>query len=156
MAIQLKNVIGSAKHRGWRFALTGDECRFCFSINQENIWLQDGVPIPTKPMKTIASPKRMLTVFWSPLGFPVIQSRWKGVCLNGVYFCWNIVPNIQEKRPSDRVEDGRRKLVLPVDNASVHTARDTIDFMRQNPLKRPHTRHFHRISRHQPFPFLER
>jgi histone-lysine N-methyltransferase SETMAR len=139
MAIRLKNVIASAKHRGWRYFLTGDESWFYFSIDQENIWLPEGIPIPTRPKKTIASPKRMLTVFWSPLGFPVIQCLPKGFRFTGEYFCSNILREIQEKRPNDRAEDGRRKLVLHFDNAAVHTARDTIDLMQRIRMKRaPH------------------
>jgi hypothetical protein len=86
MAIELKNVIESVKYRVWRYLLTGDESWFYFSIDHDNIWLQDGVPIPTRPKKTISSPKRMLTVFWSPLGFPVIQSLPKRVRFTGEYF----------------------------------------------------------------------
>jgi hypothetical protein len=156
MGIELKNVIESAKHRGWRSFVTGDEFWFSSSLDHENIWLRDGVPIPTRPKKTIASPTRMLTVFWSPLSFPVIQSLPKGVYCTGEYFCSNILRDIQKKRPGDRAEDRRRKLMLHFDNASVHTARGTIDFMRRNCLKRPHTRRSHKIWRHQTSTFFEK
>jgi hypothetical protein len=149
MAIELENGIESAEHQRWRYLLTGDESWFYFSIDHENIWLQDGVQIPTRPKKTISSAKRMLTVFWSSLGFSVIQSLPKGVPFTGENFCSTIIREIQEKRPGDRAEDGRRKLMLHFDNASVHTARDTMDFMRRPRVKRAHTRRSQQIWLHQ-------
>jgi hypothetical protein len=71
-AIELKKVLCSAKHHGWRYIVTGDESWFYFTINPDHAWVPEGAVTPTRSRLTINSPKRMLIVFWSPLGFSLV------------------------------------------------------------------------------------
>jgi hypothetical protein len=68
IAIELKKVLLSAKHRGWRYILTGNESWFYFNINHDKIWIQETDLLPTRVRQTISSPKRMPTTFWSHSG----------------------------------------------------------------------------------------
>jgi hypothetical protein len=69
-AIELKKRLCSAKHYGWRYIITGDESWFYFTVNPDRVRVPEGAVAPTRSRQTISSPKQMLTVFWSPLGFP--------------------------------------------------------------------------------------
>jgi hypothetical protein len=78
----------------------------------------------------------MLTVFWSPLGFSLVQILPKGGHFNARYFCENIIAEIDRIRPASTAEDARRKIVLHFDNASPHTAAVSLDFLRSNRMRR--------------------
>jgi histone-lysine N-methyltransferase SETMAR len=136
MAIELQQMVRLAKHRSWRYFLTGDESWFYFAIDHDHMWLPEGAHAPTRPRRTIASPKRMLTVFWSPLGFSLVEILPKGERFNAEYFCLQILAGIVDRRPVETAEDMKRKMVLHFDNASPHTARLSSDYMNHNRLKR--------------------
>jgi hypothetical protein len=89
-AIELKQVLASAKHRSWRYFLTDDESWFCFSSDHDHMWVAEGEKPPTRTWQTAASPKRMLTVFWSPLGFCLVEILPKGARFDAQYFCSEI------------------------------------------------------------------
>jgi histone-lysine N-methyltransferase SETMAR len=135
-AIELKKVLCRAKHDGWRYFLTGDESWFYFDNYPDHAWVAEGATAPIRPRQTIASPKRMLTVFWSPLGFSLVQILPKGEHFNARYFCENIIAEIDRIRPASTAEDARRKIVLHFDNASPHTAAVSLDFLRSNRMRR--------------------
>jgi hypothetical protein len=42
-------------------------------MNHDHMWLPDGADGPNQSKQTAAIPKWMLTVFWSPFGFPVVK-----------------------------------------------------------------------------------
>jgi hypothetical protein len=111
-AIHSKKILLSAKHRGWRYILTGDESWFYFIINHDHIWLPGEALTPTGPRQTINTPKRTPARFWSPLGFPLVQLLLKGQHFNAGYFCENILQEINQNRPAATADDGRRNIVL--------------------------------------------
>ena len=135
-AIALRKVICSAKRRGWRYLLTGDESWFYFMNNPDHAWVPEGTAVPTRPRQTISSPKRMLIVFWSPLGFRLVRMLPKGVHLDAHYFCTNILAEIDRIRPAATTEDARRNVLLHFDNASPHTATATVNFLGSHRMKR--------------------
>jgi hypothetical protein len=111
-AIHLKKILLSAKHRGWRYIPTGDESLFYFTINHDHIWLSEEALTPIRPRQTINTAKRMLTIFWSPLGFPLVQLLPKGQYFNARYFGENILQEINQNHPAATAENGRRNIVL--------------------------------------------
>jgi histone-lysine N-methyltransferase SETMAR len=138
-AIDLKKVLMSAKHRGWRYILTGDESWFYFNIDHDRIWIPETEPPPTRVRQTVSSLKRMLTIFWSPLGFPLVQLLPKGHHFDADYFCSQIIREIDRIRPTETAEDAKRRLVLHFDNASPHTSTATQEFLHAHRMKRaPH------------------
>jgi hypothetical protein len=67
----------------------------------------------------------MITIFWSPFGFPVIDALPAGENFTGQYLCDNIVPQIAEQRPSDAQQNRGRKFVVHMDNATPHKPKST-------------------------------
>jgi hypothetical protein len=98
------------------------------------MWIPDGGEVPTRPGQTIASPKQMLTVFWSPLGLSLAEILPKGIRFGFYYSCFNILSAIVQNRPSETAEDWRPRMVLHFDNATCQTDKYTIDYLRANQL----------------------
>jgi hypothetical protein len=65
----------------------------------------------------IGSLKAMIIIFWSPLGFPVIQALSPKVTLTSEFFVDAILSHIVAAKPAG---DPGRRLVLHMDNASQH------------------------------------
>jgi hypothetical protein len=107
--IELKKVLCWAKYYAWRYILTGDESWFYFTINLDHAWVPEGAVTPTRSRQTISSPTRMLTVFWSPLGFPFAQILPKGYRFNAEYFWNHILHEIDRIYPATTEEDARRR-----------------------------------------------
>jgi hypothetical protein len=104
-SINLKKILKSAKHRRWHYFLTGNESWFYFTIDHEIIWTRAEVAPPTISKKMINSPKRMVTVFWSPLGFRVIRVLPKWAHFDATYFRDNIVDEINCNHRMGNAED---------------------------------------------------
>jgi hypothetical protein len=136
MAIEFEQVFESAKHRAWWYSLTGDESWFCYTINHNYMWILDGEEVPTRPRRTIASPKRMLVDFWSPLGLSFVQILPKGTHFDFHYFCSNILSAIVQNQLSETPEDWRRRMSLHFNNPTMHAAKCPIDYLRANRLTR--------------------
>jgi hypothetical protein len=84
-------VLQSARHRAWHSFLTGDESWFCFIIDHDHIWIPDGEDVSTLPKRTASRPKRMFTVFWSPLSFSLVEILPKGIHFDASYCCSSIL-----------------------------------------------------------------
>jgi hypothetical protein len=112
-AIHLKKILLSAKYRGWRYILTGEESWFYFTINHDHTWLPEEALSPTPRRQTINPPKRMLTIFWSPLGFPFVQLLPKGRHFNAGYFCERSIKIVQRRVPKMGVETLSDFLTMP-------------------------------------------
>jgi hypothetical protein len=69
--------------------------------------------------------KWLITIFWSPLGFPVIDALPAGEKFTGRDFCDNIAPQIAEQRSSDARQNRSRKFVVHMDNATPQRAKST-------------------------------
>jgi histone-lysine N-methyltransferase SETMAR len=103
------------------------------------MWIPDGEEVLTRPRRMIASPKRMLAVFWSPLGFSLVEIIPKGIRFDSQYFYSNILSAIVQNQPSETSEDRRRRIMVHFDNATPHTTKRTIDELMANRLtRRPH------------------
>jgi hypothetical protein len=56
----------------------------------------------------ISSPKRMVTIFWSPFGFRVIRVLLKEAHFDATYFRDKILNDTEGTRPTGIEEDDRR------------------------------------------------
>jgi hypothetical protein len=68
----------------------------------------------------INSSKAMIVIFWSPLGFPVIQALVPKVTFTSEFFVDAILLHTVAAKPAG---DPGRRMVLQMDNASPHCAR---------------------------------
>jgi hypothetical protein len=78
---------------------------------------------PARVRYIISTPKVLITIFWSRLGFAVIDALPAGKKFTARYFCDNIVPQIAEQRLSDARQNRDRKFVVHMDNATLHRAK---------------------------------
>ena len=80
----------------------------------------------------------MLTVFWNPEGFLVVDLLPEGMHFNSEYFINNILEKIFQITAERRAEC-HRKVTLHFDYARPHTARKVIQYMDVHHMKRaPH------------------
>ena len=91
---QLLEIIQQARHQSWKFFLTGDESWFYFTEDFEIQWLLPDQKPFTRPRRIISTPKRMLTVFWSPLGFRIVEMLPSGNKFNSSYFTESILKKL--------------------------------------------------------------
>jgi hypothetical protein len=106
-SINLKKILKSTKHREWRYFLTGDKYWFYFTIDHKTIWTRAEVAPPTISKKMISSPKRMVTIFWLPLGFRAIRVLPKGAHFDATHFRDNVFYEIDCTRPTGNAENDR-------------------------------------------------
>jgi hypothetical protein len=79
----------------------------------------------------IGSPKAMIIIFWSPLGFPVIQALPSKVTFTSEFFVDAILPHTVAAKPAS---DPFRRLVLHMEGPSWHRARLTARKLQENQI----------------------
>jgi hypothetical protein len=110
--------VGRAKHRGGTHFLTVDESWCWPTIDCQQQWLPSGAEREThQAEKKINSPKAMIIVFWSPVGFPVIWALTPKMTFTVEFFVDDISPDVVAAKPSS---NPKRRLALHVDNDSPH------------------------------------
>jgi hypothetical protein len=72
-------------------------------------------------MAIVSTPKVMVSIFWSPIGFPVIPALLPKTKFSSASFCDDFIPKIIEGTSFDSAKSPR-KLMLPMDNATRHRA----------------------------------
>jgi hypothetical protein len=75
------------------------------STYNEHTWVPKGAATPIPPRQTTSSRKRILTIFWSPLGFAMVEILPKGIPFNATYFCSEVFSEIDQNRPRPAAED---------------------------------------------------
>jgi histone-lysine N-methyltransferase SETMAR len=78
----------------------------------------------------------MLTVFWPPLGFSIVQILPKGHHLKAEYSCNHILHEIDQIYPATTDQDARRKIVFHFDKATPHTATVSLAFLDSHRMRR--------------------
>jgi transposase len=109
------------------------------ATDHEQIWLRPGETLPERLRHTIQDRKIMVTIAWSPLGFPLVMALLKGRTFNPEYYRDNIVAVLTQLQP----EDGGRRLIVHADNARAPTAQRCRTFCEENGL---------RLAPHPPYP----
>lgn len=132
---QLLEVIAQARHQSWAFFLTGDESWFYFITDFETQWLRPDEKPSTRPRTIISTPKRMLTIFWSPLGFRIVEMLPQGMKFSAEYFTNVILQKITETHPPVVLNQPQRRVVIHMDNATPHRAKMVQEFANKNRLK---------------------
>lgn len=131
---KLLEVIKQARHQSWAYFLTGDESWFYFSTDYETQWLYPSEKPSTRPKTIISTPKRMLTIFWSPLGFRIVEMLPQGMKFSAEYFTNTILQKITETHPPVVLNQPQRKVVIHMDNATPHRAKEAKVFASKNRL----------------------
>jgi hypothetical protein len=126
--------IVAAKRDGWRHFVTGDKTWFFLLSGPRRRWALGKDDVVTKPRTGIQSKKFMFTIMWNPLGFHLIDRLPTGDRINNSYYVTHILePLHQVFFPGGRTPHEKR-LVVHVDNCSVHKSRVTKTFIQNNDM----------------------
>jgi histone-lysine N-methyltransferase SETMAR len=128
-----------AWHQGWCYFVAGDESWFFYTTDFERMWLPEGAMPQSRLRMIISTPKVDVSIFWSPIGFPVITAFPPKAKFSVECFCGDTIPKIVKGMPFD-LETSPRKLMLHMDNASSHRTRESInclDRFRIRPIDHP-------------------
>ena len=102
------------------------------------MWVASGNEPSKREKKMIGSEKVLLSVYWNPNGFLLIDALPKGSKFNADYYINNILIPLTENGTLYPDTNGRR-LNLHVDNARPHTAKKSTQTMEYLGLKKvPH------------------
>jgi hypothetical protein len=93
-----------------------------YGTDFERMWVPEGEMPRSRPWVIVSTPKVMGSIFWSPVGFPVITALPPRPKVSSASFYDNIIPKIVEGIPFDLAESPR-KLMLHTDNTSRRRAR---------------------------------
>jgi hypothetical protein len=130
------------KHRSFAKFYTGDESWFYLSTNHESIWLEDGEEVPQRARKTIGSQKVMVTIFWSPRGFSVVEALPKNEKFNSKYMTDTIIPALVTANKQAPESYSEHQSYIHFDNATPHKSVVTQSVLVQNKFK---------VVKHPPF-----
>jgi hypothetical protein len=122
---ELLDMLRAARHNSWNYFVTGDESWFYLETSHETIWLQHGDPRPVREKKVINSPKVMLTVFWSPNGFHLIEALPAGQTFTSDYFSQTILYTLHKNLSHMTA----RRIVVHMDNARPHRSKVTSGYL---------------------------
>jgi hypothetical protein len=97
MGNSMLKMIAEARHQIRRYFLTGDQSWFFYSTYYGYMWLRQVEKAPPRERRIISRLTVMIIIFWSRVGFPVIDALSAGEKFTVRYFCDNIVPQIAEQ-----------------------------------------------------------
>ena len=124
-----------AKADNYNLFYTGDESWFYLNSYYERQWLPSDKKPPERIKQKIDSKKDMLTIFWNPNCFLLVEALDDNRVFNADYFIGEILEQIVIKTNEDR-EKIKKQLVLHYDNAGPHTAKKVREYLTQNDIQR--------------------
>jgi histone-lysine N-methyltransferase SETMAR len=100
------------------------------------MWVLAGDDLVTRPRSDIQTAKFMFTVMWNSLGFHVIDKVPTSAKMNSEYFTTNIFARLAEKIFPERRTAHAKRLIVHMDNCSIHRSGGTEDYRKQNNMMR--------------------
>jgi hypothetical protein len=100
------------------------------------IWLPADAELPVCVKRTIASEKRMLTVFWGIHGIAHYCWLQKDNTLDLPFFCEEVFSPLAQKMQLNSRKTRKPLTLIHIDNARVHTARATQEKLDVSRFKR--------------------
>jgi hypothetical protein len=93
-----------------------------YATDSERMWVPEGEMPQSRPRVIVSTPKVIVSIFWSPVGFTVITALPPKTKFSSAYFCDNSIPEIVKGRPFDLAKSPR-KLMLHLGNVRPLRAR---------------------------------
>jgi transposase len=118
-------MLRASQHNFWNYFVTGDENWFYLETSHEIIRFQHYDPHPVPDKNTINSPKVMITVFWSPTHFHLIERLPFRQIFTSNYFSQTIFYMLQKN--FFHLTD--RRIVVYINNALEHCLKVTIGYL---------------------------
>jgi len=135
ISIRMIESIQRAKANNWNFISTGDESWFSYYTSSTKIWIKKEDSPPSLPNPDFHPKKLMVTIFWSPIGIQVLNVLPKGHTLNAQYFQEIILAELVRNNKVKEVKNQKQKYMIHFDNACVHSAKSTIQFLNENNIE---------------------
>ena len=135
ISIKMIETIKQARENTWNFFSTGDESWFYYYTSSKKIWIRNGEKPPSLPNPDFHPKKMMVTIFWSPNGIQSLNVLPQGHSLNAQYFQENTLAELVQNKQVQEAKKQKQKYVIHFDNASVHMAKSTIQFFKENNLE---------------------
>jgi hypothetical protein len=85
--------------------------------------------LPVKVKQTIAAPKSMITIFFNPHSFPIVEIFPETPSFNAAYFIDCVVTPLAQFHARAARDNSRRKLRLHFDNSPCHASQVVSDAM---------------------------
>jgi hypothetical protein len=128
----------------WHEIITVDESWLHLNTDHGSPELPPDKKFPERERHTFQSGKLMLMIVWNPTGFYVINVLSKGIKFNADHYIANVLTPLVEWHKT-QVGRTNRKLIGHTDNARLHTAKMSLDFLEQNGMKKHLTHRTHLI-----------
>jgi histone-lysine N-methyltransferase SETMAR len=126
---QLLELLRTAKKNNYRFFVTGDESWFSYTFSNNSQWVKKGMQPGTRVRRSFATPKVMITIFWSVDGIRVIDCLESGQTINSDYFTEHIMKPIAESPQFAKAKKQKQKFVAHMDNAPIHKSAKTQGYL---------------------------
>jgi histone-lysine N-methyltransferase SETMAR len=138
-ANSLRSALLTAKHQNWNLFWTGDESWVLWDTQRSGSWLEIDQELPVRVKQTIGARKSMLTVFFNPRRFAVVDLLPQGATFDADYFVAQVIRPLHALHSTASGDIARRKLCLHFDNSPCHTAHVVVDEMARLRCRRvPH------------------
>jgi histone-lysine N-methyltransferase SETMAR len=136
---QLLSLLRKHQTMKWRHLVTGDESWFFLEYMPNGMWASSPSSVEVSEKPSIITKKFMITIFWNPHGFHVVEALKEGESFNDKYMVNVILPQLVAIYFDGEREAGQKRLCVHMDNARPHSSKLTNCFIEENGLKRiPH------------------
>lgn len=136
---QIIEILENNKRDNFYNIITGDQSWFYYRYDPKGRWLFHDEDAYEAPVTTIDRKKIMLTVFWNPSGFLVVDFLPEGQKYNSEYFIDNILIPLRSEIDKKLKKKTQSKFYLHLDNCKVHTSKITSEKIKELDLiKVPH------------------
>jgi histone-lysine N-methyltransferase SETMAR len=139
VAIKLLQVLSVQSTRQWHDIVILEESWIYLFSEHDLMWTAPGEIVIDREWHTVHSPKFILPVVWSPIGFHILKTLPKGRKFNAQYDTNDVLVTVSDwKRQTG--ETRRNKLWVHSDNARPDTAKMPMDYIDFNRMKQaPHS-----------------
>jgi transposase len=92
--------------------------------------------VATKPRQQIQSNKFTFTIIWNPTGFYFVDRLPNDIKMNSAYLVTNIFTPLEEAIFPQGRAPHQKRLVIHLDNCSVHTSRASTEWLEEYGMRR--------------------
>jgi hypothetical protein len=129
-----------ATSQDWKNLVTGDESWFYLSQLPSRMWSLARDDVTTNVRHDFQTKKIMFTIMWNPHNFYVVNRLPENTKMNSTYYTTNVLKPLYNCFFPDGYVGQKRKLVIHVDNCSIHKSREAEQFMADHKMVRmPHS-----------------
>jgi hypothetical protein len=135
------------KRRNWKSFWTDDESWILWNTQRSGSWLAVHQELPVRVKQTIRASKSMLTVFFNPNSFAVVDLLPENESFTSAYFIDHILHPLVQLHVSAGGDNSSHKLRLHFDNSAFHSSHAVVDKMARLHCRRvPHPAYSHNLA----------